>query len=201
MDKRHAHHLWTRLRPIKAWHLLIVSAIFLAIGLFAVRQNYSHMVALRSKVYAADKAGEGVNEALQNLRNYVGHHMNTSLTAEENGVYPPIQLKYTYDRLVVARNREASAQNRKVYTAAQDYCEAKIPKGLSGSHRINCIQNYVTTHSVSASPIDPALYKFDFYSPTWAPDVAGWSLLAAALFFIVSVVLFVTRRLIHTASR
>lgn len=201
MDKRYAHHVWTRIRPIKPWYLLVIGVVFLTVGLLAMRQNYTHMVELRDNVYAADKAGKGVNESLQELRGYVGHHMNTSMSAGENGVYPPLQLKYTYDRLVVARSRDASAQNRKVYTAAQDYCEAKIPNGLSGSHRIKCIQDYVTTHSVSAVPIDPALYKFDFYSPTWSPDLAGWSLVLATLSFIASITIFTARRLVHRASR
>ena len=33
--------------------------------------------------------------ALEDLRSYVTQHMNTSLTAGSNGVYPPVQLKYT----------------------------------------------------------------------------------------------------------
>jgi hypothetical protein len=65
---------------------------------------------------------------------------------------------------------------------------------------VPCIQQYVQSHSKTAvtATIPDALYKFSFVSPSWSPDLAGWSLLIALLswvFFIGSLVLaFVHKR-------
>jgi hypothetical protein len=197
MDKRYAHHLWTRIRPIKPWYFLALTVFFAILSAYSLRNNYTHMVRLREQVYAADKAGQGVNEALQDLRGFVGHHMNTNLTTGDTSVYPPIQLKYTYDRLIQAKSQQTSDYNAQIYTKAQKYCESKIPSGFSGRYRIACIQRYVTSHNASATYISPDMYKFDFYSPRWSPDLAGGSIVLG----IVSFAGFLVALLIRTVVR
>jgi hypothetical protein len=142
------------------------------------------MVSLREKVYTADKNNADVETPLENLRAYVTGHMNTNLNSASNGVYPPVQLKYTYERLVAAKgNTSANAQ---VYTDAQHYCEAQIPNGFSGRYRLSCIESYISQHGgASAASIPDSLYKFDFVSPTWSPDLAGWSMVLAILSLVV----------------
>jgi hypothetical protein len=156
------------------------------------------MLKLRDAVYAADKNNGDVQGSLAKLQAYVTAHMNTDLSGGPNAVYPPIQLKYTYDRLVQAESdklAQQNSQNSQVYTDAQHYCEAKIPTGFSGSYRISCIQSYIASHGitnpVSIAPIPDGLYKFDFLSPVWSPDLAGWSLVAAALSALLFVIFFV----------
>jgi hypothetical protein len=200
MNKRAAHHLWTKIRPVKAWYFLLLAVVFAAIGAWAMRANYAHMVTLREAVYAADQKGQGVDEALKQLRDFVGHHMNTNLSSGDNTVYPPIQLKYTYDRLITAKGAKNSDYNAHVYTKAQDYCEKKIPNGFHGDVRVQCIQDYVTSHSATPDYISADLYKFDFYSPGWSPDLAGITLVLAIMNFVAFVVLFVARRFIHAAA-
>lgn len=200
MDKRYAHHLWTRIRPIKPWYFALLTMVFGLLAVYGLRSNYTHMVSLRQQVYAADEAGQGLNEALQQLRDFVGHHMNTNLSAGDTSVYPPVQLKYTYDRLIQAKSQQTSDYNAHIYTRAQKYCEAKIPSGFSGRYRIQCIQQYVTSHNASPTYISPDLYKFDFYSPSWSPDLAGWSIVLAVISFVSFIGLFIFRRFIHAAA-
>lgn len=148
------------------------------------------MLKLRDQVYAADKSNGDVEAALENLRSYVGAHMNTSLTTDNGSVYPPIQLKYTYQRLVTAAEAQSSASSSQLYTQAENYCQSLNSSNFSGRSRVPCVENYVSTHGSSAPTISPSLYEFDFVSPTWSPDLAGWSLLVTVLLFVLTVVRF-----------
>lgn len=86
---------------LKTWHFLALCVLFSVICVLALRDNYQTMTELRDQVYVADKNDGNVEGALQDLRSHVTSHMNTNLSSGHNSVYPPIQLKYTYQRLVV----------------------------------------------------------------------------------------------------
>jgi len=150
-------------------------------AIYALRSNNQTMVKLRAEVYATDQAGGDVNGALNNLREYVYGHMNTNLSSGGNAIKPPIQLKYTYERLLGTEQQKAVESNSKIYTDAQNYCQALVPAGASGRGRIPCVQDYVTSHGAKTTPIPTGLYQFDFISPTWSPDLAGWSTVFAGL--------------------
>lgn len=188
MEKKQLHHFWTaHIRPVKVWYLLVPFLLFSLVAVFALRANNLRMVELRSELYAADEKGENVEQALQRLRAHVYGHMNTDLSSGANGVYPPIQLKYTYQRLQEAERQKAQAQNTDVYTAAQQFCESQNSSDFSGRNRVPCIEKYVSEHG-GAKPrtIPDAMYKFDFVSPSWSPDLAGFSILFAVLFGVAA---------------
>lgn len=187
MDKRYLHHLWTRIRPIKVWYLLAALLVVLGVHLAALRANNMGMAKAREAVYQADKDDGNVEKALQDLRAYVGNHMNTDLD-NGNGVYPPIQLKYTYERLVQAEQDRVDAVNSQVYTEAQAHCEALYPGSFSGGPRVPCIEQYVKANGTSARSIQDAQYKFDFASPAWSPDLAGWTRVLSIGLFALAVV-------------
>ena len=162
----------------RTWlYLFIIVAI---VCVLALRHNNQEMAKLRSAVYTTDKNNGDVNTALNNLRQYVYAHMNTSLSSGNNNIKPPIQLQYTYQRLYDAQFNQVEAANQKIYTDAQNYCQS-INQAYFGTTRVPCVQNYVINHGVKAANINiPAgLYEFDFVSPTWSPDLAGWSLLVS----------------------
>lgn len=182
MHARRLHHLWTKVRHFRPWYLFVVAAFCLVVSIVALRENNLHMVKLRDAVYAADKNNGDVKGALTNLQRYVTAHMNTSLSSGNTSVYPPIQLKYTYDRQRAANLQVSNAQ---VYNDAQKYCEQQNPTDFSGRNRVPCIEQYVEGHGVQAKPIPDAMYKFDFISPTWSPDLAGFSLLATLVFSLL----------------
>lgn len=193
MNKRHLHHLWTKFRILKPWYFLTLAILSGLICLFALRANNQHMVKLRNAVYSADKNDTDVQTALSQLQAYVTGHMNTNLTAGNTSVYPPIQLKYTYQRLQAAQSDQLANANSDLYTDAQHYCEQQDSVDFSGHNRVPCIENYVETHDAAQLPVIPdALYKFSFISPSWSPDLAGWSLVVAAtcgLLFVVALAL------------
>jgi hypothetical protein len=206
MNKRYLHHIWTRIRPFKVWYFLIAFLVCALVCALALRSNYATMTSLRSDVYTADESDKDVVGALNRLRSYVNSHMNTGLETN-SGVYPPIQLKHTYERLQQAeksRAERAQNSNSQVYTDAQSHCEALYPNSVSGGPRVPCIEQYVKDHggaSTTAKEIPDALYKFDFASPTWSPDLAGWSLVFAVLFLGLAALRFIAGRLLHSYTR
>ncbi len=191
MDNKFFRHFRKNLNRINLWALLVIAIVSGVICVFALRNNNSTAIELRDKVSQADKADGDVEGALRELRTFVYGHMNTNLASGPNAIKPPIQLKYRYDRLVAAEEKKAGAESAKIYTAAQKYCEKKFPVGLSGSGRIPCIKDYIADNSAKSkgATIPDSLYKFDFVSPMWSPDLAGWTLLLASL----SLALFVIR--------
>lgn len=167
----------------RTWlYLFLVSSLICVI---ALRSNNQQMVKLRSAVYAADKNNGDVNGTLNNLRRYVYAHMNTDLSSGNNSIKPPIQLKYTYQRLYDAQFNQVQATNQALYTDAENYCQS-INQAYFGTTRVPCVQNYVIDHGLKAANISiPAgLYEFDFVSPSWSPDLAGWSLLTSIVLLI-----------------
>ncbi|HET7528733.1 MAG TPA: hypothetical protein VFJ84_00695 [Candidatus Saccharimonadales bacterium] len=176
----------------KVWLALFVAAA--VICMFSLRHNNQTMVKMRNDVYAADKNGGDVNAALNDLKNYIFAHMNTSLDSGSN-IKPPIQLKYTYQRLYDARYNQLQAANQKIYNAGKKACP-----GLANGYdpdRLACIENYAVRHGVRGADINiPAgLYEFDFLSPAWSPDLAGWTLLLSAVFLIAFILKTVFTRL------
>lgn len=190
MDKRYLHHLWTRIRPVKTWYLFVAFLLCATVAVFALRHNYAVMVELREAVYEADREDGDVEGALQDLRRHVNNHMNTSLTSGPESVYPPIQLQGTYERLLEAEHARLQADNTQLYTEAQEHCEAQHPDSFIGGPRVPCIEEYVREHGVDQDiapvSVPDALYKFDFVSPRWSPDVAGWSVLFSGLLLVAT---------------
>ncbi|HSX16322.1 MAG TPA: hypothetical protein VLF40_06025 [Candidatus Saccharimonadales bacterium] len=178
MNKRHLHHVWRLYRHIKPWYFIIGVVVFGATALVALRHNNEQMVHLRDDVYAADLSNGDVEGALRSLRQYIYGHMNTSLSSGPNAVHPPIQLKYTYERLQQAQQSVLGQGNSSLYQQAQDACEAQT---AIGSEVIACIQKYAADHGAQLAVIPDSLYKFDFTSAKWSPDLAGWSLVLTAI--------------------
>lgn len=177
MARKTTHPFLGKLRPISPWYFLAAAVISGSVCVYSLRSNNLTMVRLRADVFVADKANGDVESALKNLREYVYAHMNTNLDSGTS-VRPPIQLKYTYDRLVQAQKDQAGLSSDQVYTDAQNYCQQQIPQGFSGRGRVPCITQYVSTHGAAAAQqlIPTSLYQFDFVSPAWTPDLAGWSM-------------------------
>jgi hypothetical protein len=84
--------------------------------------------------------------------------------------------------------------NAQLYTDAQQYCQALDPTDFSGHNRVPCIEQYVETHNAIAQSIPDSLYEFDFISPTWSPDLAGWGLVGSILSAILFVASFIFTR-------
>lgn len=201
MDTKHLHHLWTKFRAVKPWYFLILFVLSTALSVYALRQNNLTMVNLRNDVYIADKTNGDVNGALKKLQTYVNSHMNTNLSSGPNSPYPPIQLEYTYERLQEAAAKQAGQNNESLYTDAENYCQQQIPNGFSGRYRISCIEQYVESHGLQVANIPASLYEFNFLSPTWTPDLAGWSIVASALLLLLFIISFIAERWLKHAAK
>ncbi|MGA3150506.1 MAG: hypothetical protein ABSD10_02765 [Candidatus Saccharimonadales bacterium] len=179
------------------WVFLILALASGSMSVLALRHNNQTMIRLRNELYVADKNDGNVNATLNNLRNYVYAHMNTNLSSGGNTIKPPIQLKYTYQRLVAAQQQQLDSANSQLYTEAENYCQQQDPTDFYGYYRVPCVQNYISTHSLntSSTTIPVALYEFDFLSPAWSPDLAGWSLVVMALLALLFIAKLVATRL------
>ena len=191
----------SRFKHVPTWVFLVLFLVSASVTITALRHNNQQMIVLRSAVYTADKNNGDVNTALNNLRAYVYAHMNTNLSSGGNAIKPPIQLKYTYERLQSTGKAQADTTNAQMYTDAQTYCQVQNPVSFSGRTRVPCVQDYVTSHGVQATTVPTALYQFDFISPTWSPDLAGWSLLITVILFIIYIISFSVDRLVRSKMR
>lgn len=192
-----------QLKEIHRVPYVVFLTLFIISGITAVnalRHNNQTMVKLRADVYASDQAGGDVNTELNNLRKYVYGHMNTDLSGGGNAIKPPIQLKYTYERLLAAQQQMASTSNSQIYTDAQSFCQSQN-QAFYGTTRVPCVQDYVASHGVKTAPIPTALYQFDFISPTWSPDLAGWSLVVAAAMLLGFITSFLFQLLARKSLR
>lgn len=200
MNKHHSHRLWSKVTWIKPGYFLAIAAVSAVVCVFALRANNQHMIVLRDAVYKADKDNTDVQKPLKDLQAYVTSHMNTDLNTGKTSVYPPIQLQYTYGRLVQAQKQKFAEANGDLYNEAQKHCEALNSTDFSGRNRVPCIEQYVQSHTTQPLPdIPDALYKFSFVTPRWSPDLAGWSMavaiLSGALFIITFIGSKIARRL------
>lgn len=181
MSNKKSTRFWHYIRRIHPWYFLAIAIIAGTINLFALRHNNLQMVELRQAVYTADEAGDQVKieAALRDLRAYVYAHMNTSLTSGANSVHPPIQLQYTYERAQAAQQSSLGQNNAGLYHEAQQACATQ--QAAAGAEAIACIENYVSSRGIQLSAIPDGMYKFDFVSAKWSPDLAGWSLVVAII--------------------
>lgn len=186
-QKKQLHHFWTKIRAVRIEYLMVAFVCALFVSAFALRHNNQQMLSLREAVFTADEKGGDIEGALRTLREYVYSHMNTNLNTGKTAVYPPIQLEHTYARLLAAQQESVKQANQQIYTEAQSYCEKLHPESFSGGPRVPCIRDYVAGKGVHITPISDSLYKFDFVSPTWTPDLAGWSLFLTVILGILLV--------------
>lgn len=184
MNKRHLHHVWRYIRHVHPWYFLVIGILLGAISLNALRNNNEQMIVLREAVYEADKNNGDVEGAIKNLREHVYAHMNTSLTSGSNAVHPPIQLKYTYERAQAAQQAALGPGRSDLYFQAQRDCEAQTPN-MAAPDLVACIEAYTAARGVQLGTIPDGLYKFDFTSAKWSPDLAGWTLVLAIFAFIL----------------
>lgn len=165
------------------------SATFAAL---ALRDNNALSGELYSSVQAADEAGVGVNEALEALQVHVASHMNAS-PLPQLGDNAPVQLSKSYERAKAAETARASAERERVTKEGIAVCEAQF--GTSRlTTRSQCIADYGAAHPVQPErQVVADLYRYDFVSPLWTPDKAGWLILVSVVLASIFLVRLVAK--------
>lgn len=184
MKQKHVDKIWERFLNASKWFFLVGFIVSSVVAVFALRHNNLRAIELRDQVLRVDQQKGDVEAALRDLREFIHSHMNANL-ATGTGVQQPIQLVHRYERLVAKEKARVEKANEVVYTKAQDYCERQNPTGFSGGTRVACIEEYVLENGEQPKEIPDSLYKFDFVAPRWSPDLAGWSLMASAVFMFL----------------
>lgn len=197
MNIRNLHHYHRKFAFLKAWYFLVPAIIFALLAVQGLRGNYTKMVELREAVYVADQQNGDAEAALFALRAHVHGHMNTNLVSGSNAIRPPIQLKARYDRLVAAEAERVKTSNATMTKTAEQVCAGRFPAGGFNAPRVSCIQDYVGANAAKPRDIPDQLYKFDFVSPRWSPDLAGISIFLSGIFSI----LFIARLLLEYYMR
>ena len=140
---------------------------------YALRDNNRRSGELYGLVQAADESGIGVTEALVNLQTHVATHMNAS-PLPQLGENAPVQLAKSYERAKNAESTRVTTQREQVTNEGIATCEAQFGRANLVT-RSNCIAEYGAAHPVQPEKVILAdLYRYDFASPMWTPDKAGW---------------------------
>lgn len=187
MHRKKINKIWKTFKAIPIAYFIVACVVMVMVSAFALRSNNQQMITYRDAVYQADEENGDIEDALRDLREFVHGHMNTNLSSGQTAVYPPIQLKHTYERLVVAQQEELRTQNETIYSAAQAHCEQLHPESYSGGPRVPCIRDYVSERGVQSTPVPDGVYKFDFVSPSWSPDFAGFSILITVFLALITI--------------
>jgi hypothetical protein len=179
-----------------------LTLVSVGLFVFGLVNNSNGAVERFDELKAVDESGGDVETALVELRDYIYSHMNTELGGP-NGIYPPIQLNGTYQRLQEAEEKRVQKTNEKVRNDADRICSQRHPAGQI-QQRASCNAEYIEKNSVTAKEIDDSFYKFNYVAPRWSPDVAGFSLLAAVLFGSITIFNILmhwhTKHLIHIGN-
>ncbi len=182
------HYSLRKLHHVKPVYLLIPTIIFFGLSVYGLRDNNFKMIELRQAVITADEQNGDVETALQNLRGHVHGHMNTNLNSGNFAIKPPIQLKGRYERLMKSEEARIKSLNEEVTRQAEAQCGSQFPGQGFNAPRVSCIQDYVARNASQTNDIAQDLYKFDFVSPRWSPDLAGISIVLGALFGLASII-------------
>lgn len=196
IDKHKLHHWWRAARQLRTWQLVVILILLAFISATLLRLNNIGMIELRSAVLKADDSGDAtkIKQSLTDLQQYVNAHMNTDLG-------PGIYLEKSYDRArEAALNAANSATNPSsaVYQQASIDCRSRFVGGVASFRNdyVQCVVEKVGALNQANDPLQGLnlpkadLYRYDFVSPIWSPDIAGFSVLVTlllALFIICKI--------------
>jgi hypothetical protein len=181
-DNARSNHL------VPTFVILGLVLLSLVMSGLSLRDNSLMASKLKSEVINLDKTGASDLPAkLSQLKNQVTNHMNTPLV-DKNGIKPPIQLSGSYARAKAAEQKRVSDYNVTINADAQKNCESKFGPGQV-QPRLACNSEYVSAKGIKEKTILVDYYYYDFVSPSWSPDLAGFS----ALFFALSSVWLLSR--------
>jgi hypothetical protein len=200
------HHWFTLLRRIKTWQLILAIILLGSLSAFFLRQNNLQMIELRNLVKQADEQNKDIDKTLLNLQHYVASHMNTDLGEG-------VALQNSYERAYTAAVNAAANSanpNAALYAQAEAQCQPVFQRTRSFPAYTQCAADILSKLAPGQDALNnlktpsPDLYKFNYVSPLWSPDLAGITVvltLIAALMLIFRLVTYYVLRAILRAHR
>lgn len=200
MKKRNLKLDIQRLSRVKTWQLLILLVLAAFIAATFLRLNNVGMIERRDAVLSADKAGDvsDIARRIVDLQHYSAKHMNTNTGR--------IELTGQYDRdrqRLLASASDSSNPHGNIYAAADEVCKPQFPPSTYPVGYQQCILAELGKHPAAPSLTgqiqmpDAALYRYEFISPLWTADWAGWSIVVCLLIVLVIVLRLVTLGVLH----
>lgn len=160
---------------MKVRYLFIAAVVFGVLSIVFLRLNAQHVLDSKEDILLADAQGSDVKPQLEELRQYVFAHMNTSTR---------IELVGSYNR---ALEQERQSQGGSLYADAQATCDQQ---GVSSVAQAQCVQDYLAQRGGATEPtVDKTAFIYTFAAPSWSPDLAGVSLLLAILLALAALAL------------
>lgn len=167
------------MKHIKPWHLFIICIVTAAIGIHAVRQNNIKMALLREDVFIADKQNQPIDEPLNVLRDYIAKHMGTS---------SEVPLKYSYERATKRALDTSTGVDGNPSDIFADLPGSCASGGFIDSTK-PCVKEHINqklalldAKQVALTQVpDKKLFNYSFSSPIISYDLAGFSLVIAAM--------------------
>lgn len=197
-DKRTIRRELHQLGKIKTWQLVILLILCAFVAATFLRLNNTGMVERRNALEGADKSGDAnsITARLYDLQRYSASHMNASTGA----VY--LQESYNRDARKAMAGTSTAGGSQSPQAKADAICNPQLhTHGYSLEYQ-NCMLNELTKAGQVVDPSglklpSPALYRYNFISPVWSSDFAGWSLVVCALILLVIIVRLIVLAVLH----
>lgn len=186
VDKRRVRKSIKQLQRIQTWQLVVLLVLGAFVSATLLRMNNVGMVQRREAVHAADKSNnpDDVRSRLYDLHRYTASHMNANTG--------PVYLQHQYDRDVQAAIERTATSNEgeTIYAQAEAVCGPQF-SGWSSAY-MACFLAELDKHPTSDTLPEVEypqgdLYKFEYTSPIWSPDFAGWSLVGCGVILLIIV--------------
>lgn len=170
---------------MKARYIFIIAIIFALISIVALRFNNKKAAVLAKQVRDKDTLAVDVRNDLTKLQQFVVKHMNSSVKVE---------LSSSYERAVSKAKLGNIDVNGDLYAQAQAACDRQ---GVGSVAQAQCVQEYLNARVNPGQSNQPAQlperssFTYAFAAPNWTPDIAGFSLLAAVIFGLAGLLVYI----------
>jgi hypothetical protein len=187
-DKKRVKQSIRQLQRIKTWQLLILLILMAFVAATFLRLNNIGMADRREAVLAADKDGgeSAMQSRLYDLQRYVVEHMNS----DTGPFYLEQQYRRDVQKAVDAAKNDTNP-NGNIHAKAEAACRPHY--AVWSPSYVQCFTDELAKYPPSPNPADNVslpsteLYRYNFASPLWSPDFAGFAIMVCVVIAIMIV--------------
>lgn len=181
-DKRQIRHSIRQLQQVHTWQLFVLLIIAAFVAATFLRLNNIGMVQRRDAVLASDTSGDNTTTVnrLYDLQRFTASHMN----ANTGGFYLEDQYKRDVAKSVSRASSDTSPYGN-INATVDHLCRSRFSSYSQAW--VQCFAEELGKYPPAPDPADTAklpstdLYRYNFASPYWSPDFAGWSVLTCGV--------------------